>query len=425
MIIGGGIGGLCLAQGLKRAGVGVAVYERDRTPETRLQGYRLNIEPVGARALNACLPEYLWSLLLATAGDSGQPMGVFDERLNELMREDANPASDSPLDATHSISRITLRRLLLDGLAGEVMFDKTFVRYEMADGGKVTAFFADGTSATADVLVGADGVGSRVRKQFLPHAREIDTAGVGIAGKLPLNAETESWVPAGLLGGKSMILPRKDFLFTAVFRKRERTPEVDERLGLARSTAGLPMQAHEADVLDQDYLMWAFVGHRSTFPSNLTSLGHAALAALARDRMGGWHPALRRLPLESGQDGIEIFEFRAAAPVRPWQSANVTLLGDAIHAMPPVGGVGGNIALQDASRLCAALIEAASGRSTLGDALSSYEAGMLKYGFEAVRQTRLYLQLAISPSRLLRCVAKMFFRVCGSVPALRRAVFQD
>jgi 2-polyprenyl-6-methoxyphenol hydroxylase-like FAD-dependent oxidoreductase len=51
IVIGGGIGGLCLAQGLRRVGIDVAVYERDTTPAARSQGYRLNIEPVGSRAL--------------------------------------------------------------------------------------------------------------------------------------------------------------------------------------------------------------------------------------------------------------------------------------------------------------------------------------------------------------------------------------
>jgi choline dehydrogenase-like flavoprotein len=64
LIVGGGIGGLCLAQGLKQAGISVAVYERDRTPDARLQGYRLNIEPIGARALQASLPTHVWNLLV-------------------------------------------------------------------------------------------------------------------------------------------------------------------------------------------------------------------------------------------------------------------------------------------------------------------------------------------------------------------------
>ena len=42
--------------------------------------------------------------------------------------------------------------------------------------------------------------------------------------------------------------------------------------------------------------------------------------------------------------------------MKPWQTGNVTLLGDAVHNMPPVGGLGGNAALYDASRLCRALI---------------------------------------------------------------------
>src|SRR5215468_5080190 len=59
VIIGGGIGGLALAQGLKKAGVSVAVYERDRAVASRLQGYRVHINPAGGRALHACLPPHL------------------------------------------------------------------------------------------------------------------------------------------------------------------------------------------------------------------------------------------------------------------------------------------------------------------------------------------------------------------------------
>jgi phytoene dehydrogenase-like protein len=65
-IIGGGIGSLALAQGLKKAGVSVAVYERDRTPTDRLQGYRVHISPKGSEALHSCLPPDLFELFAAT-----------------------------------------------------------------------------------------------------------------------------------------------------------------------------------------------------------------------------------------------------------------------------------------------------------------------------------------------------------------------
>ena len=55
IIIGAGTGGLCLAHGLKRAGIAVEVYERDRTRRDGLQGYRVGIDPDGSRALE-CQP---------------------------------------------------------------------------------------------------------------------------------------------------------------------------------------------------------------------------------------------------------------------------------------------------------------------------------------------------------------------------------
>ena len=53
MIIGAGTGGLALAHGLKRAGIGVSVYERDVTPRDDQGGYRVGISPAGSRALKA------------------------------------------------------------------------------------------------------------------------------------------------------------------------------------------------------------------------------------------------------------------------------------------------------------------------------------------------------------------------------------
>jgi 2-polyprenyl-6-methoxyphenol hydroxylase-like FAD-dependent oxidoreductase len=121
----------------------------------------------------------LWNLFVATAGDPGPRMGVFDEQLRELMQEDEHGATASDADAHHAVSRVTFRQLLLAGLDDVVHFDKTFVRYEQS-GDSVTAYFADGSSATGTLLVGADGVRSRVRGQLLPDARAIDTPAVGV-----------------------------------------------------------------------------------------------------------------------------------------------------------------------------------------------------------------------------------------------------
>ncbi len=55
LIIGAGTGGLCLAPGLKQAGIDVSVFERDRTPTDRLQGYRLHISSSGAHAMELAL----------------------------------------------------------------------------------------------------------------------------------------------------------------------------------------------------------------------------------------------------------------------------------------------------------------------------------------------------------------------------------
>jgi len=60
VIIGGGIGGLTLAQGLNKSGASVAVCEHDGTSTDRVQGYRVHINPTGSVALHECLPPHLF-----------------------------------------------------------------------------------------------------------------------------------------------------------------------------------------------------------------------------------------------------------------------------------------------------------------------------------------------------------------------------
>jgi 2-polyprenyl-6-methoxyphenol hydroxylase-like FAD-dependent oxidoreductase len=161
------------------------------------------------------------------------------------------------------------------------------------------------------------------------------------------------------------------------------------------------------------------------YPADSASLRGKALREEVERRIRDWHPGLRRLVAESDPSTIEQFDFAAAGRVRPWPAINVTFLGDAIHFMPPVGGMGGNAALQDASRLCRALATVHRGQQPLCEAVQAYQAEMLARGFTTVRGVRIYTAMAISQNRLLRIAARGIFRFCGAVGPLRRAVFSD
>jgi salicylate hydroxylase len=189
LVIGGGPGGLCLAQGLKKAGASLGVYEGDRAP-------------TGSKALHACLPEHLYKAFVDSCGLSTGKITFATEGMDKLLQLDVR--ADDPVNSHKSVSRITLRQILLSGLEDVVHFGKTFTRYFVRDDGKIVAEFTDGSYASGDVI-GADGGSSRVRHQFLPHAQRIDTGVVGIAGKLILNADNRNGIAQEFLDGMALI----------------------------------------------------------------------------------------------------------------------------------------------------------------------------------------------------------------------------
>ena len=69
-VAGAGLGGLCLAQGLLKAGVDVTVYERDERLDGRRQGYRLHVDARAGLALEQCLPPGSLALFQATCGEA-------------------------------------------------------------------------------------------------------------------------------------------------------------------------------------------------------------------------------------------------------------------------------------------------------------------------------------------------------------------
>lgn len=397
IVVGGGIGGLCLAQGLTRAGMSVAVHERDRTPTERPAGYRIHLNPAGSRALHACLPPARWQEFVATAGEPGG-LGFLTERLDPLLvisDADLHDPGTDPAERSHAVDRATLRRLLLNGLDDVVTFDKTFTHYEQ-HGDTVTAFFADGTSATGDLLVGADGVSSRVQRQFLPDAPPLASEALSVASRLPLTPDTRAWLPERLATSMNMIVaPDPYFLFTSAFVRRD--PNTD------------------------GYVLCAFITDPTALPVDVGDLAPAALQDLVAARVAHWHPDLRRMITDADQGSFSVQPHRASVPVPPWRPTTVTLLGDALHAMPPVGGLGGNAALRDAHLLTRTLLGVARGDCGLTDALGIAETEMRAHGFAAVRRALLTQRQGLRAHPVAVGIARTWFRAAHRFPRLRRA----
>ena len=233
IVIGGGIGGLCLAQGLRKTGVSVVVYEKGPggVDPRWLQGYQIHIDPNGAKALQDCLTPPIWGALVANAYEPSAGFQVLTEQMKQIAfvePEIMNRSSHVPID------RATLREMLLEGLDEVVHFGKEFVRYEQAHQGKVKALFEHGSSAIGDVLVGADGTGSKVCKQYLPQAHIVDTDFVGAACRLPINSRDRDYLPEHFLTRLTSIVAHSGYMIVtfAAFLAAASTNVFNSGLGL-------------------------------------------------------------------------------------------------------------------------------------------------------------------------------------------------
>jgi salicylate hydroxylase len=381
MIIGGGIGGLALAQALRRAEVPVRVFEKTHERTDWLQGYRIHLNPVGAAALRECLDPAQWQQFLDTVWHGAGGFGFMTEKMRTLLEFPGDIFPDH-----YGVSRTALREVLLSSMEGTVMFGKAFSGYRIMPGGKVKALFDDGSTAVADVLIGADGANSKVRGQLLPHAHRIDTGISAIAGRFP-------WASGDL------------------------APELTRRSNIV-IPAG-PGSMFTATWGGKDpYTFWAFADASKRFPDSAGQMDGKALRAWVLERMSGWAPGLRHLAGECDPATVNLVRVRSATPVKGWKSGPVTLLGDAIHHMTPMAGIGANIALRDADLLRRKLI----GASDVIAAIREYEQEMLGYGFAAVRRSLRNAQQAGSSHRLARHGFRGFLRLAAAAPPIRKAM---
>jgi 2-polyprenyl-6-methoxyphenol hydroxylase-like FAD-dependent oxidoreductase len=375
-VAGAGLGGLCLAQGLLRAGLEVTVYERDQALDSGGQGYRLHID--AGPALRSCLPPDLYELCIATSGRPGTAVTVVTKSLRPLRRIEMGAAPDPVLLPT-SVNRQTLREILAARLGGVIEFGRACTRFEQgADG--VTVQFSDGSSAGADVLVGADGIGSPVRRRYLPHASVEDTGMVCLYGRTPLTGQTRPLLPAPVRDGFTAVLGGGVGLAAGLLDFREPPPQAARRIAPdVRLSAAQP------------YLMWAVTGAARQFAGRhgrLDELSPADLHAVASHAIRRWHPDLVRLVELAAAQETALIAVRTAVPVAAWPASRITLLGDAIHAMSPARGSGASTALRDAALLATELAAAARGAKTPVQAVGGYEQQMTGYGFAAVRASR-------------------------------------
>ena len=138
------------------------VYERDPAITARFQGYRLMLSAVGLEALHGCVPQRWHRLLDAVVGDATASGLVLDPQLNQI--GELGPARNGIV-----VDRDVLRRLLLTGLT--VHTGAALTGYHVRDdgqNGRVDIHVADRAPATADLLVGADGVNSAVPPSPVP-----------------------------------------------------------------------------------------------------------------------------------------------------------------------------------------------------------------------------------------------------------------
>jgi 2-polyprenyl-6-methoxyphenol hydroxylase-like FAD-dependent oxidoreductase len=380
LVIGAGLGGLCLAQGLRKAGVDVGVYERDAGLSARTQGHRIHIDSRGEQALRECLPPNLYDLFLATRGQTSKGITMYSVVDGQLKEELTQPfpegGSDEFITTGSAVDRLTLRQVLLAGLDDTVHFNKALVRYELQEDGRVWAYFSDETRTSGDVLVAADGVGSRIREQFLPNAQVIDTGVRWLGGKTLLTGEIIPLLPEPMHERFAIVSgPHPTMMLGCVWF---RTPP---REAAAQFWPSLSFQHTE------DYLMWGLLGGRDQFPireEDLQAMGSANLQHTAAELTNDWYPTLS--PFTQQADPAESFflTIRRSVPVEHWQTSNITLLGDAIHVMP-ANGSGANSALRDASQLARSLIAVANQEAPLHQALHDYEVNMLRSGFGTAR----------------------------------------
>ncbi|MEU0546200.1 FAD-dependent monooxygenase [Micromonospora sp. NPDC005979] len=409
LIIGAGLGGLTLLHGLRRAGIDARVFERSAHRAQQPASYGIHLNADGLRALHACLPDENWKMI-DTAG-SPVPLIIrfHDPRRGVLATIDKRFPEDTtdPITKRRAISRGKLYEALLHNTGTDddaeplVHWDKTFTHYELYDDG-VRAYFADGSHADGDILVGADGSNSRVRHQRLPSLQRQELGIINIAGRVPLAGVVAAALPADFTdGGINNVVPaRNGWMFLSTWPSGD-PDNTDVSNGAA------------------EYVVWAWAGSRDSYPHGVENLDRNQLKQLVTERVRDWAAPLRTLVDATDATTITTVPLRTMPQLPEWAPSRITLLGDAIHNMTPMAGIGANTALGDAEHLRQALTAGADTVSAIG----GYETAMRHDANQALALSSRNATNAALATPSNRTVFRALLRASAAIPAIRRKIF--
>ncbi|MFF0413067.1 FAD-dependent oxidoreductase [Kitasatospora sp. NPDC004745] len=366
-IVGGGPAGLTCARVLQGHGIDVTVHDADDAVDSRDAGGTLDLHADSGQI--ALEDAGLLDAFTAQARPEGQAKTRRDHHGTVLAEFTPAPGDE----AAPEIDRGRLRRLLADHLRpGTVHWGHRLQRVTPLGHGRHRLDFADGTSAQADLLIGADGAWSKVR----PLVSDAVPQHLGVCFLDARYDEVDSRHPgiAALVGDGHLF-----------------ANDGDGRAVILQRNGDGVVRGYLAFRAAPDWHVGAGVdlADRESIRSHLTR------------EFGHWSEALRTLIVRNDGDYVPR-SFQALPAPLTWEHVpGVTLIGDAAHLMAPFGGHGANLAMLDGAELAHAVSRALTGPDPAAglDAATGLDAELARYEADMFARTA---DLAVSSNQALR-----------------------